>query len=220
MIRTRPPTIPTDSKLRRAGVGPTIIGPLVLLAFGCVTINLNFPEAEIREAADRIVEEVRPDISESENACRPSASASFFRTAYAAEKKKKLDADTTSPVVKRILATLKKRFKKLILYFRKGAIGEAYTGYLVLRDFKALSLKEQRDVKALVAAENKDRKNLYTEIAKLNGVKAAQLKQIAEIFSEKWQEKCEPGWWIQKKKKKKKWEKKTAKKKAKRKEKK
>ena len=193
---------------------PTLLCPLTLLTFGCVTINLYFPEAEIRDAAEQIVEEVRPEIGESAEAYLPARGAgqkfALFRTAYAAEAKK-LKTDTTSAVVKRILAALKKRFQKLVPYFRLGAIGEGHNGYLALRDYKSLNLKKQRDVKALLAAENKDRKNLYIEIARLNGVEKSRIKDVGKIFGEKWQEKCKPGWWIEVKKKK--WEKKKKKKK-------
>jgi uncharacterized protein YdbL (DUF1318 family) len=196
------------SRRRSTRLRPTLLCPLALLTFGCVTINLYFPEAEIRDAAEQIVEEVRPDIGETEGAYLPTHGSApgfaLFPTAYAAEKK--LKTDSTNAVVKRILAALKKRFAKLIPYFRRGALGEGYDGYLALRDYKSLNLKEQRDVKALLAAENKDRKNLYAEIAKLNGVEKSRIKDVASIFGEKWREKCKPGWWIEPKKKK--WEKK------------
>jgi len=50
-----------------------------------------------------------------------------------------------------------------------------------------LGLKEIRDLKALVGAENKDRETLYAEVAKALVIDSSQINKVAEIFAEEWQ---------------------------------
>ncbi len=55
-------------------------------------------------------------------------------------------------------------------------------------DDKDLNLKEKRDLKNLVEAENKDRKRLYAEVAKALDIDPSQTEKVAKIFADKWQE--------------------------------
>ena len=50
-----------------------------------------------------------------------------------------------------------------------------------------LGLKEKRDLKSLVSAENGDRKKLYGEIAKALKIDSSQVNRVAEIFAKEWQ---------------------------------
>lgn len=113
----------------------------------------------------------------------------------ASEEDLELEIDT--PVIKLIRASLTKRFKKLLPFYEKGAIGENREGYLEVREEEKLSLSEKRDVKALLEEENRDRKNLYLEIVKQNRFPEERLKDVARIFARKWIEKSRTGWWIQ-----------------------
>jgi len=49
----------------------------------------------------------------------------------------------------------------------------------------------------LVDAENRDRENLYVEIAKANNIPAQSVPKIKTIFARSWHEQARPGWWIQ-----------------------
>jgi uncharacterized protein len=191
-------------------------GCCVILA-GCVTVHLYFPEAEIRNAAEEIVNEARPDGIEGAEAPpeepRPAegqagsgggAEAPRLRgdirlAAFRAEEepKKKVEIDISSPVIKRIRESLKKRYPKLFPWYERGVYGEGRDGYIALRGVEGLSLKEKKDVQTLLADENADRKNLYTEIARENEIDAERIADIGLLFSEEWQKKSRSGWWIE-----------------------
>ncbi len=50
-----------------------------------------------------------------------------------------------------------------------------------------LGLKEKRDLKSLVSAENGDRGKLYGAIAKALKIDSSQVNRVAEIFAKEWQ---------------------------------
>ncbi len=213
-------------KQRQALAWVLTAGAAVAFPFGCITINLHFPERELEDAAEEIVDEVRPDIAEApteeetpaEGAVAPGTKpvrvqssttgtmgASFFglSSAWAAgasaeeEENGKIKINVGTPRIKAIKKTLKARYPKLLRFYRKNAVGEGRDGNLVHRDVGALNLKEKRDLKLLVTAENKDRKELYTAIAKENSIDNKMVVQIGKLFASQWQKKCKTGWWIQ-----------------------
>ena len=55
-----------------------------------------------------------------------------------------------------------------------------------VRKFTIL-MKEKRDLKSLVEAENRYRKQLYAEVAKALKIDASQINKVAEIFAKEWQ---------------------------------
>ncbi len=195
-------------------------------AASCVNINIYFPEAEVREAAEEIVGEVRPEVAGAGNETgAPQGSSSQApdpeptksrltpevktsgsvwsllgsHAAWAEEKKgdKKIELDVKSPVIKKIKETLKARYAKLLPLYEKGAIGEGANGYLAAKDTDGLSLKEKRDVQTLLSEENDDRKNLYAEIVKSNGIEDSYVERVGQLFSAEWQKKSKAGWWIE-----------------------
>ena len=190
---------------------------LALLLAGCVTVHLYFPEAEIRSAAEEIVNEARPDGIEGAEAppreadpgkgraetgedadtlrLRRSIRLAAFRAEE--EPKKKVEIDISSPVIKRIRESLKKRYPKLFPWYEKGVYGEGRDGYIALRSVEGLTLKEKKEIQTLLADENADRKNLYTEIARENEIDAERIADIGLLFSEEWQKKSRSGWWIE-----------------------
>jgi uncharacterized protein YdbL (DUF1318 family) len=189
---------------------------------GCITINVYFPEKEIQEAAEKIVEEVRPDIpvEEPEPAAEGSreatAGSSFFLVAALAlatteglqaedeegreEEDEGIEIKIDTARIQAIKKTLKQRYPKLLPFYVKGAVGEAQTGYLVARDIKGLSRRELRDLKILLEEEKKDRKELYMEIAEQNSIEESMVPRIGRLFSREWQKQCKKGWWIQNRK--------------------
>ena len=195
----------------------------LLFSAGCVNIYVRFPEAAIENAADEIVDEVRPEdvspMSETDDAPPAQAESSqkeghqpapetsgfiysFFKPRHAfaetaQEKKEKFKINIATPAIKKIIETLKKRYPKLLPFYQKGALGEGRNGYLARRPMKGLSLKEKRDAQLLQKQENEDRRTLYTKIAEANGIDDEFVDEIGVTFSNEWQEKSKPGWWIQ-----------------------
>jgi uncharacterized protein YdbL (DUF1318 family) len=220
-----------------------------LVALGCITVNVYFPETELQEAAAEIVNDARPDAvsptglpetqsGSNEPAGRSTGSGenevhdkkaflwrsqadgllSLFRPRLAhaeeekkagekeSKEKKAIKLEISTPVIDRIRETLKKRYAKLLPFYEKGAIGEGKDGYVARRETEKLGLKEKRDIQLYVDEENKDRKNLYTELARENNIEVSKIGDIAALFGAEWQKKSKPGWWIETEKGK--WEKK------------
>ena len=71
-------------------------------------------------------------------------------------------------------------------FYQKGILRESNSGYVSLGNTAGLGLKEKRNLKSLVAAENSDRRKLYGEIAKAMKIDSSQVGRVGEIFKE-WQ---------------------------------
>jgi len=82
---------------------------------------------------------------------------------------------------------MKARYAKMRPYYAKGMLKEENSGYVSLGNPAGLGLKEKRDLNSLVSAENKDRQQLYLEIAKALKIDPSQVNRIAEIFAKEWQ---------------------------------
>ena len=119
-----------------------------------------------------------------------------FRAREFAEEEKDEGDDGDDRVIVEIKKALKKRFPDLVPLFDKGALGEANNGFLAPRDLDELSIKEKLKLKKLLAAENRDRKNLYQRVAILKGV-PEQVKEIQKIFAKRWAREARKGWWVQ-----------------------
>ena len=63
---------------------------------------------------------------------------------------------------------------------------EGENGYVSIGSTEGLGLKDERNLKALVDAENKDRKSLYSEVAKALKIDPGQAGRIADIFAKEW----------------------------------
>jgi len=81
---------------------------------------------------------------------------------------------------------MKTRYAQLKQYYQQGMLTEGDNGYLSQGNTQALGLKQRRDLKTLVDAENKDRKRLYNEVAKALEIDSSQVSRIAEIFAKEW----------------------------------
>jgi uncharacterized protein YdbL (DUF1318 family) len=82
---------------------------------------------------------------------------------------------------------MKDRYTVMKPYYKKGMLKEGDNGLVYLGETKGLGLKDKRDLKNLIDAENKDRKKLYQEIAKALEIEPGQINKIAEIFAKEWQ---------------------------------
>ena len=166
-----------------------------LSLFACVTINIYFPAEKVESVAEDIVNDVRGNPLPPENS-RSSVSRlrnldgivheikSAFSPAVAWA-----DNETTvsNPTIRSLKEKMKSRFQALTPFYRKGALKEGDNGYLSATDAAGLNLKEKRDLKSLVDAENSDRKTLYSEVAKALKIEPGQIDQIAQIFAREWQ---------------------------------
>ncbi len=78
---------------------------------------------------------------------------------------------------------MRERNPQIDAYRAKGCYGENNRGYLELRDCDAIGDADARNAaQKLMADENKDRKALYAEIAKLNQDQGVSVTTVESIF--------------------------------------
>jgi len=169
----------------------------------CVTVNIYFPAAAVERAADQIVKETwgepsksaPPPAPQSHNRFSPwqLASLSLVSAADAQE----ADINVSNPAIRAIKDSIKVRSDAIKPFMDRGNIGIGADGLLAIRNTDGLNLKERAETKQLVDAENRDRDNLYAEIAKANNMSNDSIPKIKAIFARSWLEQTRPGWWIQ-----------------------
>ncbi len=176
-----------------------------LFLFSCLTINIYFPEAEIRKEAEEIVREIRKSEEEKKEDKKNVSDAgkaqeilsdrensfSLVPAAYAQE-------EVTNPKIRALKQSLSERFSKIKPFFDKGNIGETNDGFIRIRDESGLNLKEKALLRNLVKDENNDRRNFYAEYAKAKEIDPSQVNRVRKIFAERWINEAKAGWWIQK----------------------
>ncbi len=190
---------------------------VTLSVASCVTINIYFPAAAAEKAAEKIVDEVLgPDQAhppakeqgvqgEQKNTNDQSyylnsservilSISNFFIPAAQAAGQANLSID--SPAIRSIQGKMKKRQTKLRSFYQSGAVGFTNNALIAVVNASALSIKQKSTVKKLVSAENRDRMNLYKEIASANGHPEWQ-SDIQKTFAKTWIRKISPGWMYQ-----------------------
>ncbi len=182
----------------------------------CITINVYFPEAAVKELSQQIEDEVQrkaadepspaPEltptpVAQSEGGTSESLLSYIFSlgatTAYAAEDQVAAP-EITNPAIREIIDSRAKRLDAINALKAKGVIGEGNQGLLVFRNLDAIQgLKERADAQKLVKDENADREQLFKEIAAAKNVDLAQLPQIRSTYATTLRENAHPGDWIQ-----------------------
>ncbi|MBI1319656.1 MAG: DUF1318 domain-containing protein [Candidatus Hydrogenedens sp.] len=101
-----------------------------------------------------------------------------IETVYAAELKN-TSSDKTTALAKKMRA----RHDAVDAFVNQGCFGENNRGYLELRECDGLADADARNnAQKLMAEENKDRKELYAEIARLNQEDGVSVSTVEAIF--------------------------------------
>lgn len=171
------------------------VGLVFVLA--CITVNIYFPEATVKQAAAEIVDEIRKTDAEKKapdalTAFPEAGSFSFVPAAYAQEA-----TSVSTPAIRALKEAMKNRFPALKPYFDGGNVGETNKGLVEVRDEAGLNLQAKAALRNLVKDENGDRTKLYAEVAKALNIEASQIEKIQKIFAEEWAKSAAPGWWVQ-----------------------
>lgn len=182
-------------------------GLLVTLVAACVTINVYFPEAAAEQAADRIIDKVRGEQTDSGAALWPAgggfyaepvtvAAARSYVNLFVPEARAQanVDFDRPSPEKTARENALAKRFPQLEPWYDSGAIGMNERGNVEVRDRNLIPLKDRNGVLQLVNAQNSDWDELYAEIARLNQHPEWE-NSIRRTFASRWVAKADRGWW-------------------------
>jgi uncharacterized protein len=178
---------------------PKTISAIVLcflLVAACVTINIYFPAEKVESVAGEIVNDIRSLKPGEEGQLPPQKKDESFlhRTTRLAQLALgpsiviAEEATTVSnPAIRALKESMKARFQTLKPFYAKKMISEGQDGYVALGDTAGLDLKGLRDLKGLIAAENRDRQALYQEVARALKIDPSQVGKVAEIFAKEWQ---------------------------------
>ena len=194
---------------------PLKIALVSLLIAACVTINVYFPAAAADKAADQFINDVTKGASTSGGGTNPPPQSYFVRPVERNELVAALgnvlaalvpaanaqDADAalnvSSPAVTRIKQSMAARFGELEKFFASGAVGLTKDGMIDVRDINAVALPDRATVKRLVAEDNADRGQLYSEIAKASNHPEWE-GDIKKSFARRWVATgAKPGWYYQ-----------------------
>jgi len=191
------------------------IGCAAILA-ACITINVYFPEAAVKELSQQIEDEVQKTaageatpiadptptpVAQSDGGGSESLLSYILSlgatTAYAAQDQVAAP-EITNPAIRKIIDSRAARLDAINDLKAKGVIGESNQALLVIRNLDAIQgLKERADAQKLVKDENADREQLFKEIAAAKNVDLAQLPQIQATYAETLREMAHPDDWIQ-----------------------
>jgi len=192
-------------------------GLLIGFVVGCVTINLYFPEGEVKDLAQKIEDEVQEKAAEEPSddetpppptegeATAPGVKRSastgpldFLLGVSVVEAQSVPEPEVTNPAIRKIIDSRAARLGEINKYKSKGVIGENNQGLLEARNLDSISdLRERADVQKLIRAENSDREQLYKEIAAVKNIDLSQLDKIRATYAETLRANARPGDWIQ-----------------------
>ncbi len=192
-----------------------LIGLAAALVVACITINVYFPEAAIKDLSEQIEEQVAkqagveevepaptPEPDESGKAglvsSEPSYSLLGGGVAFAADREQVAAPEISNPAIRKIIDSRADRLEALQELKATGVIGESKQALVVVRNLEAVtSLRERATVQRLVKAENADREQLFKEIAAAKNVDLAQLPRIRSTYAATLRAKARPGDWIE-----------------------
>ncbi len=167
---------------------------LMLIAVGsCVTINIYFPAEKVESVAGEIVQDIRGKKPEPDKETEPdkqSALRKKVRFAWGPSAAWAADDDVINvqnAAIRGLKDRMKARFAQMKPYYQQGRLNEGGDGFVSIAKTDGLNLKQQRDLKGLVEAENNDRRQLYSEVAKALKIDPNQIDRVAQIFAKEWQ---------------------------------
>jgi uncharacterized protein YdbL (DUF1318 family) len=169
-------------------------------ALACITVNIYFPEATVRQTAEEIVTDIQQKAAEKAGqepikklSVQPqTASFSFVPAAYAQE-----ETRVSNPAIRALKESIADHLASMMPSFAAGKLGLTNKGLVEIRDEGGLNLQAKAELRKLVKEDNADRMKLYEEVAKALKIEASQIERIQKIFAENWIKAAEAGWWIQ-----------------------
>lgn len=185
-----------------------VLTSLTVALVGCVTINVYFPEAAAQKAADQFVGNVLDGTGQSttpkksqpkpaeNDGHEPSAMLLdlLIPAAHAADTPNiRIHTSATDAIRTRMRTRFNDSLKALL---DSGAVGFTHDGLVAMHDAAKVPLSQRAQATATVATENRDRNELYREIAQANDHPEWQSK-IRDTFAKVWIEKAHSGWYYQ-----------------------
>ena len=164
----------------------------MLVAMGaCVTINIYFPAEKVESVAGEIVRDIRGEKPETDKQPdKDKQSALMKKTLFAWGPSTAWAADVTgvsNPTIRALKDSMKARYAQMKPYNQQGMLKEGNNGLVSIAKTDGLNLKQKRDLKGLVEAENNDRRRLYGAVAKALNIDPSQINRVSGIFAKEWQ---------------------------------
>lgn len=212
VARTSDPEAYTELVKRLFPYAPV---PLLLLAVACVTVNVYFPEGEIRDLSRQIEEEIRqqaaeeaaaePEEGQSPRSSSLGLGARLRRAAFAVvsgipvqAQEKVPEPEVSNPAIRKIIDARAQRLRAINGFKAGGVVGENNEALLELRALDAVSdLRQRAELQRLVKQENADRENLFREIAVFTAVDPSEIPRIRQTYAATLREEANRGDWIQ-----------------------
>jgi len=162
---------------------------LCLLLFGasCVTINIYFPAEKVESVAGEIVQDVRGSGGEKAGKDKRSLLGDVLLAFTPSAAWAQSETSVSNPTIRGLKDRLRNNYAMMKPFYDKGMLREDNDGYVKMVDSGGAGLKEKRDLKAMVDAENQTRRQLYEEVARALKIEMSQVGRIAEIFAKEWQ---------------------------------
>lgn len=193
------------------------------MVLACVTINVYFPEAAVKDLSEKIEAAVARQAeqagSESDEATGEdetqgdqarlgdtvlrAAEIALGTTLHllgpgeALAQGSVAAPEITNPAIRRIITSRGARVGEIDKYKGQGVLGENKDALLEARDLSSLPLKERAAVQKLVREENADRERMFKEIAAATGADLSSLPQIQATYAETLRQRARSGEWIQ-----------------------
>ena len=176
----------------------TAVGTAFVLA--CITVNIYFPEATVRQTAEEIVTDIHQKAVQKAgeepikklSVWPQTASFSLVPAAYAQE-----ETTVSNPAIRALKESIADHLASMMPSFAAGKLGLTNKGLVEIRDEGGLNLQAKAELRKLVKEDKADRMKLYEEVAKALKIEASQIERIQKIFAENWIKAAEAGWWIQ-----------------------
>jgi hypothetical protein len=198
--------------MKKVGV---VAGMVLILVVSCmmITVNIYFPEAEVKEAFKALEKELMTPEGEQPKGKPGGKPESFFKielvpNAYAQEpglSDKIADMVKKMPDVVNAYKEMGARIGEIDKMRDSGAAGEGNNGMLIVRDEKLLT----PDQKKLIPLENQNRQTVINGMARaiirINRVPENQqnlsqvMPQAVEQFAGHRKDSAKKGWWVQSK---------------------
>jgi uncharacterized protein YdbL (DUF1318 family) len=198
----------TEKRMNTWKAMRTLFGANVamLALAACVTINVYFPAAEAKAAAQEFVEKVIDEAQPATPEQTPSDDNGGMAFRFdplmligigTANAQGRPDFTIKTPAIQAIQARMESRFNSTLRAgFDSGALGFTADGLVTVRDASALALKDRVSMNSAVAADNRDRRAVYREVAVANGHPEWE-GQIRDAFAKQWIASARKGWWYQ-----------------------
>ena len=107
-----------------------------------------------------------------------------------------VNLDISTPAIQALQKRMANRHKSLKRFYDNGAVGLTNNALITFRSPTDVPLKQRAKVKRWVEEENKDRLDLYSQIAVANGHPEWK-KKIRAIFAKRWIDRAQRNWWYQ-----------------------